>query len=166
MDLLRHASLIGALVTVGLMAGLYFAYSCSVMPGLRHADDRTFVTTMQTINDAIQNGWFFLVFLGALLFTGVSGLTQLGGGHRATLGWIAAGFVLYGLTIVTTGAVNVPLNNDLSHVGQPGGPTDLAAARAAFETTWVRWNLVRTASATAAFACLTWALVLHSRTRP
>jgi uncharacterized membrane protein len=34
--------------------------------------------------------------------------------------------------------------------------------RRAFESRWVRWNLVRTVSAVAAFACLTWAAAATS----
>ena len=65
-------------------------------------DDRTFISTMQSINDAILNGWFFLAFLGALLLTGLAGATQFGAGRHPALPWIIAAFVLYGLTIVTT----------------------------------------------------------------
>ncbi|MDT7600077.1 MAG: hypothetical protein QOK26_2154, partial [Pseudonocardiales bacterium] len=32
-----------ATVTTGLMAGMFFAFSFSVMPGMARADDRTFV---------------------------------------------------------------------------------------------------------------------------
>jgi len=165
MELLRNGSLIAATATVGLMAGIYYAYACSVMPGLRATDDRTFISTMQSINDAILNGWFFLVFIGALLMTGLAGAAQFGAGRHPALPWIIAAFVLYGLTIVTTGAVNVPLNDKLKAAGDPSQIPDLAAVRAHFETTWVRWNLVRTAGSVAAFGCLTWALVLQGRGR-
>ncbi|MEX5632489.1 DUF1772 domain-containing protein [Parafrankia sp. FMc2] len=163
MDLLRNSSLIAATVTAGLMAGLYYAYACSVMPGLRAADDRTFVASMQSINRAILNGWFFLIFIGTLLLTGLALAAQFGAGARPALPWIIAAFLLYGLTIVVTGAVNVPLNDELVAAGDPDRTVDLAAARARFEATWVRWNLVRTAASLAAFGCLTWALVLEGR---
>jgi hypothetical protein len=39
----------------------------------------------------------------------------------------------------------------------------LAAVRARFEATWVRWNAIRTVLNTTAFGCLTWALVLAGR---
>ncbi|WP_018636117.1 anthrone oxygenase family protein [Parafrankia elaeagni] len=160
MDLLRTSSLIAATVTAGLMSGLYYAYACSVMPGLRATDDRTFVTSMQSINRAILNGWFFLVFIGALLLTGLALAAQFGAGARPALPWIIAAFLLYGLTIVVTGAVNVPLNNELVAAGDLDRTADLTAARARFEATWARWNLVRTAGSLAAFGCLTWALLL------
>ncbi|OAA25481.1 putative integral membrane protein [Frankia sp. EI5c] len=165
MQPLRNGSLIAATVGVGLMAGIYFAFACSVMPGLRATDDRTFVAAMRSINTAILNGWFFLAFLGALALTGLAGAVQLGSGQRPALPWIVAAFVLYGLTILTTGAVNVPLNEGLAAAGEPGRAADLAAARDRFEATWVRWNLIRTAACVAAFGCLTWALLLQARGR-
>ena len=54
-----------AALTMGLLAGLFYAYSVSVMPGLGQADDRTLVDGMQQINDAIENPVFFVSFLGA-----------------------------------------------------------------------------------------------------
>ena len=41
---------------------------------------------------------------------------------------------------------------------------DLAAVRERFgEAKWIRWNIVRAVMSTAAFGCLTWALVLYGR---
>src|SRR6266540_3801200 len=82
MQWFRGASLVAAALTMGLMAGLFYAYACSVMLGLRRADDRTFVDGMQRINVAILNGWFFASFLGALLLTALAGVLHLGAGWR------------------------------------------------------------------------------------
>ncbi len=48
MTLLRTAVLAAATLATGLMAGLFFAYSCSV-PGLAATDDRSFVGTLALI---------------------------------------------------------------------------------------------------------------------
>src|SRR5689334_13053946 len=147
------ATLVAATITNGLMAGLFAAYSYAVMPGLGQADDRTFVEAMQQTNAAILNGWFGICFGGALLFAAAAAVLHLG---RPGLPWIVAGLVLYAAVLVITFRVNVPLNDRLA----AGGPTaDLAAARAAFESTWVRWNVVRAVCSTAAFGCLVGALV-------
>ena len=47
-----------AVLAVGLMAGFYYAYACSVMLGLAQTDDRTFVTAMQAINASVRNAAF------------------------------------------------------------------------------------------------------------
>jgi uncharacterized membrane protein len=156
----RGAVLLAATLTMGLSAGLFFAYSCSVMPGLAKADDRTFVETMQRINVAILNGWFMLVFVGAIVLTLLAVVLQFQGGDRKLLPWLIAAAVLYTVVLVVTGAVNVPLNDQLAAAGSLDGIPDLAAVRETFETTWVRWNTVRTVSATAGFGCLVAALVV------
>lgn len=155
MDTLRGAALIAATLTTGLVAGLFYSYACSVMPALRGADDRTFVITMQRVNIAIVNGWFLVSFLGAALFGVAAAVLHFG---RAGFGWVAAGAVLYLATIGITAAVNIPLNDALDAAGHPDRATDLAAVREHFETTWVRWNLVRALTSTAGFACLVLAL--------
>jgi uncharacterized membrane protein len=143
------ATLVAATITNGLMAGLFAAYSYAVMPGLGQADDRTFVEAMQQTNAAILNGWFGICFGGALLFAAAAAVLHLG---RPGLPWIVAGLVLYAAVLVITFRVNVPLNDRLA---------DPAAVRAAFEGTWVRWNIVRAVCSTAAFGSLVGALVVR-----
>ncbi|GGQ51019.1 membrane protein [Kitasatospora griseola] len=156
-------TLIGATLTAGLSAGLFYSYACSVMPGLAKVEDRAFVDTMQRINVAILNGWFMLSFVGALVLIVAAGILQWRGGNRTVLLWIGAAAVLHLAMFVITGAVNVPLNDKLAAAGAPDRLADPAAVRAAFEDVWVRWNVVRALAATAAFACLTWALALSGR---
>jgi uncharacterized membrane protein len=92
MTTLRTLSLVLAVITTGLMAGLFTAFSYSVMPGLARTDDRSFIGAMQGINAAILNGWFLLCFVGALAFALLAGVLHLGAGARRALPWIAAGW--------------------------------------------------------------------------
>ena len=151
------AALVAATITNGLMAGLFAAYSYAVMPGLGRTDDRTFVAAMQQTNAAILNGWFGICFAGSVVFAAVAVLLHLG---RPGLQWIVAGLVLYVVVLVITFRVNVPLNNALAATG-PVTAEGATAARAAFESTWVRWNVVRAVCSTAAFGCLVGALAVR-----
>ncbi|HEY6425279.1 MAG TPA: anthrone oxygenase family protein [Pseudonocardiaceae bacterium] len=164
LEVLRGATLVAATVTMGLLAGLFYAFAISVMPGLSRADDRTFVDAMQQINVAILNPWFFLSFLGAPVLTILAGALHLRVGGRAVLPWIAAALVLYGVVLVITIAFGIPLNNVLAEAGQPDRITDLAQVREHFQATWVRWIAARAVASTAALGCLAWALVLYGRT--
>ncbi len=56
-----------SVIAVGLMAGLFAAFSYAVMPGLRRTDDDTFVRAMRAINEAILNPVFGVIFAGALV---------------------------------------------------------------------------------------------------
>lgn len=154
MEALSDFSLFAALLTTGLMAGLYLAFSTAVLPGISRRDDDTFVSSMRAMNAAILNPLFLLVFLGPVPLGLVAAATRLGDGERAGLGWVLTGLGLYVLTLAITGVVNVPLNNRL-HVTEPS-----AAARALFERRWVRWNVVRTVVCTVSFAA--WAMALLS----
>lgn len=164
LELVRGVVLVVATVTMGLVAGLFYAYACSVMLGLRHTDDRTFIDVMQRINVAILNLWFVLSFVGAFLSTGLAVLLHVPGDGRPVLLPVTAALVLYLMVIAITRRVNIPLNNELGAAGLPERIIDPAMVRARFEGLWVRWNVVRTVVATAAFGCLCWALVLHGQT--
>lgn len=162
-ELFRGAMLVAATVTTGLVAGLFYGYACSVMLGLGRTDDRTFIGAMQWINVEILNGWFALVFLGAPVATALAVALHLSADGRPVLPWIVAALVLYGVVLVITFAVNVPLNDELAAAGKPGDIADPAAVRERFEATWVRWNLVRAVVSTAAFGCPAWALALYGQ---
>lgn len=163
MELARAVTLVAATVTTGLTAGLFYAYACSVMPGLRGTDDRTFVEVMQRINIAILNGWFLLGFVGALLFTVAALVVHLAGDGERALPAIIAALVCYVASLVVTRAINIPLNDALAAAGSPDRLADPSPARARFEATWVRWNVVRALLCTASLVCLCWALVLHGQ---
>lgn len=152
-----------ASLTVGLMAGLFFAFAVSVMPGLAKTDDRTFVATMQSVNRAIENGAFGAVFFGSFVFTGAAAMVELRMGRRAAARWALASFALYVVSIAITMGVNVPLNQRLEAAGAVESIPDLAAVRAAFEGPWVSAHTTRTVACALALACLARALWLHGR---
>ncbi|WP_415952102.1 DUF1772 domain-containing protein [Streptomyces sp. KLOTTS4A1] len=153
--------LIAALLANGLMAGVWFAYSTSVMSALRRADDRTFISVMQDINETIQNPAFFLALFGALVLPAV--LAWRVRQRRRLLGWVLAGLLLYVAVFAVTSGASVPLNDRLAAAGDPGRITDPSAVRAGFEDPWVTWNLVRCLLNVAAVVCLGRALVLLGR---
>jgi uncharacterized membrane protein len=154
MNTLRTLSLMAATLTTGLATGAFALYAHTIMPGLKTTDDRTFVAAFQSMDRAIINPWFMLTaFLGGLGVTLAGVALNVG---RDALPWAAVALGLYVVAVVITFAVNVPLNDALEAAGR----TDPHAAREAFETLWVRWNVVRTGLNVAAFGCLAWALRL------
>lgn len=159
----QAASLIVAILTTGLTAGLFFSFAVAVMPALAASSDRTYVEAMRKINIVIINPLFLSCFLGALFFGFLALVSHLPKDGRQALPWIIAGVVLYVVVLAVTAGANIPLNNELEKLGQAG---DVAAARQHFEKAWVAWNIVRTVANIAAFGCLAWALVLHGRGEP
>jgi uncharacterized membrane protein len=145
-------------VAVGLMAGFFYAYACSVMVGLDRVDDRTFIITMQWINATVRNAAFAPAFFGALLLT-IAAAAVAVLARRPSWGWILAAAALYAAAFLITMTLNVPLNEQLAAAGDPDRISDLAAVRAAFEGPWVRWNILRTALTTGSLIALAIALV-------
>jgi uncharacterized membrane protein len=164
MTLLRTTTLMGATLTMGLVAGVFLLFAHTIMPGLRQTGDRTFVAAFQQIDRAIINPWFMITaFGGALVLTLVAGIANRG---TPALPWITAAFGLYLAAVAITVTVNVPLNDTIKAAGDPAR-IDVAQVRAQFnEARWAAWNLVRVATSGPAFGLLAWALVLCGRANP
>lgn len=143
LETLRSPVLLAATVAAGLQAGTYYVWACGVMPGLAKTDDRTFTSSLNHMNVAIVNPVFMLSFLGAPALAVLAVVTTSGPART----WAIAGAALAVATVVVTGAGNIPLNDALAAGG----------SRADFETLWMRWNVVRTLTSTAALGCLAWA---------
>ena len=140
-------------VGCGLMAGLFFAFSTSVMPGLRLLAPAEGAAAMQQMNRAILNPLFLVVFLGTALICLLLAVGAPFSG-RAGTAWIVTGAVLYlvgsiGLTMV----VNVPMNNRLD-AADPAS-AEGAAIWADYLSRWTAWNHVRSLACVAATAALT-----------
>ncbi|MGW0883429.1 anthrone oxygenase family protein [Streptomyces sp. NPDC002671] len=157
---LQTGVLLTATLFTGLMAGLFAAFSYSVMPGLARSSDRTLVEAMQGINKAIINPVFMLPYMGSIPLIGLAVFLAWRGHGRSALPWLIAALVLYLVAFMVTGSVNVPLNNHLADAGDPDHIRNLAAVRADFEHKWVTWNIVRALLHSAAFACLAWSLFM------
>ncbi|MFB8001721.1 DUF1772 domain-containing protein [Nocardia sp. NPDC056000] len=155
---LRMAALVAATLSTGVIAGLFYGYANSVMPALGQTDDRVIIDVMQRINVIIVNPLFMLAFMGTVGFTVLAAALHLGKDSRTTLLWIGIALVLNVIAFAVTSGLNVPLNNQLAAAGDPAQIGDLAAVRAQFETSWVRWNIVRAVLHTLAFAVLIGAL--------
>ncbi|OIJ92367.1 DUF1772 domain-containing protein [Streptomyces colonosanans] len=155
--------LIVSTVAVGLMAGLFFAFNVSVMPGLNHTDERTFATAMQNFNSEIDgNGLFGLVFTGALLAAGAATVIEYRRGRRAVALWAGLATVLYLVVLLVTFTVNIPLNNELADLGNPAKAHDFSVIDK-FKTTWESTNILRTLLNTAALGCMAQAVRLNGR---
>jgi uncharacterized membrane protein len=153
----------GAVVTVGLLAGLFYSYACSVMPGLHGAADRTVVDAMQHINRSIENPAFFATFMGGPALAIWAYVSERKRGTPETARWVLGGAVLAGVCLAVTFAFNIPLNDKLDKAGDPATIANIAKVRDDFETPWVIWNIVRTAAVVGALGCLARALQMRRK---
>lgn len=134
-------------VATALIAGLFYAYSCSVNPGLGKLSDEGYLLAMQSINRAILNPVFFASFMGTLLLLPVSTWLQYRSGGASTAFYILfATTIIYGLgTFGVTITGNVPLNEALDKFNvKSASIEEIARQRQLFEIPWNRLNNIRT----------------------
>ena len=144
---LAEVSLVAATVFTSLMAGIFFAFTVSVMPGLGRLSDAGFLNAMQSINREIQNPVFFLVFFGVLLLLPFSVYLHYHADRSVFLLLIAATGVYFLGTFGVTVLGNVPLNNQLDSFDLARATPDaMQSFRAHFEGKWNMLNNVRTVS--------------------
>ncbi|GAB2861507.1 anthrone oxygenase family protein [Lentzea nigeriaca] len=109
----------------GLMAGLFFAFSAAVMPGLADLPSERARDAMRRINVRIQNPVFLLVFAGNVILCGI----------EVFEGRIAGGLLYLVGSFLLTMFVNVPMNNRLERTDDAYWPEYLRK--------WTIWNHVR-----------------------
>ena len=137
-----------ALISTGLVAGLFFGWEVAVIPGLKRVDDRTYLLTMQHINQAIVNPVFLLPFLATPALLAAAYLLNDGAGNWLRL----AAAVLYGIAVLgVTMTRNVPLNNELDRPDPASSAEVIGSARQAYEGRWNRWNRLRSLAALGSF---------------
>ncbi|MFJ1642123.1 DUF1772 domain-containing protein [Streptomyces sp. NPDC088256] len=158
--------LVMSVIAVGLMAGLFFAFDVSVMPGLARTGDRVYAEAMQNFNQVIDgSGLFALIFLGALAVTVAVAVVEYRGGRRRVALWAGGAAALYAVALLVTFFVNIPLNNELAAIGDPANAGDLSVV-GRFKGLWETTNIMRTLLCTAALGCLAHCLKLYGRSTP
>ena len=147
--------LVATVLLSGLMAGLFYAYSCSVNPGLKMLTDREYIRAMQAINQAILNPLFFLAFLGLIVVFSVT-CFQLYGSQKIAFYWMIAAMLIYVIGVFgTTMFFNVPLNDQLANFSvSTTKPEEISAMRQHFEAPWNAFHSFRTVASVVSF-CLT-----------
>lgn len=143
--------LFAAIFLTGLSAGLFYAWQVSVIPGTQRISDSSYLETMQSINRAILNPAFFLIFFGCLLALGAATALHY---QRGTSFWLLlTAFLIYLIgTFGVTAFGNVPLNDQLEVLNL----TELDAAksgafRQTYERSWNWFHLIRTGCSVLAF---------------
>jgi uncharacterized membrane protein len=144
--------LVLTVATTALMAGLFYAFSCSVNLGLARLPNAEYVAAMQSINRAIQNPIFFVVFFGAPMKLTLSVFLHFGQPLPTRFWLLLVATIIYLIgTFGVTVFGNVPLNKSLDRFDlQTASETEIAVQRTIFEGRWNNLNTIRTVSSTLA----------------
>lgn len=146
-----------AIVGCGLMSGLFFVFSVSVMGALAMLPAAEGIRAMQSINRTILNRVFLSTFFGTtvvcLVVIAISVWLRQPG-----WGWATAGAVCYLLGgFLVTAACNVPLNNQLDPLSATAPESEPQWKR--YLHRWTRWNHLRTLASTTAVILLSISLL-------
>ena len=149
---IKSIVLYGAVVLTGLSAGFFYAWSVSVIAGTKKVTVNTYLETMQSINRAILNPAFFLIFFGSILLL-IIGSALLFNTNMTTFWLMLTSSVVYLIgTVGVTGLGNVPLNNQLEALNLNGMSSQkLTEFRNYYEKNWNRLHLIRTVFSVIAF---------------
>jgi uncharacterized membrane protein len=145
--------LFAAVIITGLSAGFFYAWEVSVIQGNKLVSDKTYVETMQSINRAIINPAFLLIFIGAALLLPVSSYMQFKSGANLSFWFMLSASVIYivGTFGVTMGG-NVPMNDALDAINIQGlSAEDLRTFRTSYEGRWNQLHTIRTMFAVISF---------------
>lgn len=137
-------------ILIGLMAGLFFAYSVSVVLALETLSASTYTRVMQSINEKILNAVFGIAFGGAIVVPVVGTLVVFAGGHWTTTygqSFLVASLVYLVGTAGVTMRVHIPMNDSIETWSVESPPDDWRTVR----SRWAQWNHARTAAAVVSF---------------
>jgi len=155
----RRTFLLLGLLASALIAGFFYTYSISVMPGLDAADPVAAVRAMQGINATVRTAVFAFAFFGSLLFPVLAALFVR---RRAVLVPLTAAILIYGAgAIAVTLLVNVPMNAALAAV-QPSVDTAAGVWRD-YADPWTWWNHARAIASVVSFGLVAAAVVQEWR---
>lgn len=154
--LIRTVLLAAAILSSGLLAGVFFAFSCAINPAMRRVGDEVYVRSVRAVNTAIVNGWFLSIFVGTPLLAIAAAIVAPAGAAKI---WAIAGLACAIVAFVVTAAINVPLNNRLD-AASTRTANEYADARGSFERRWNSAHYVRTVASIAAAVSLTVALIV------
>ena len=153
MDILMTSLLWFSIISVGIMAGVYFTFSFFAMRAFAELGDEAGARAMQSINRVIvQSAFLPLFFASTLACAALAVLGLMGfGGDTSLLMAAGGGVYVVGMFVVTV-AGNVPLNNRLD-AADPATPEG-AQVWHTYLARWTPLNHVRTVSCTLAMVLL------------
>ncbi len=138
----------------GLIAGVFFAFSTSVMSALGNLPAPHGIGAMQAINIVILNPIFLGVFIGTAIACVAAAIGCFLQWDSPGVYFVLSGAALYlGGSFLVTMRFNVPRNNALDRLNPAAA--DSAAVWLDYLRTWTAWNHVRTVASLAAAVAFT-----------
>lgn len=147
-----------AILSCGLMAGVFFAFSTFVMKGLSSLPASEAIAAMQFINASVSHSLFGVAFIVTPVICVLTTIFALWQWDKPASIYILIGGMIYLIgSLLVTIVFNIP-QNELLALAVPNDANSASIWRN-FLDSWMFWNHVRAAAALAATAMFTIALI-------
>jgi len=146
------------IITGGILSGLFFVFSNTIMKSLYTIEPEVGIKAMQQINSTIINPLFMIMFMGTPLLSLYLVIVAWTGTFGTAGYWLIPGGLIHLLgSFLVTIVGNVPLNNTLAVVN----PLSLKGNRVwlEYKQKWVPLNHVRTVASVLSTMCFAIALL-------
>ena len=159
MLLLRILAML-SLLMIGLIAGLFYAWVCTVMWGLDSIDPRIALQAMGAMNLSVQNAVFFpTFFLTPLVLLATAFIAWRGQMMRCAMLFTLAAVIYVVGAQMPTALVSVPMNRAMEALPVPQDIATAADIWRDYSARWQWWNTLRTIGSSMALLLTGWALL-------
>lgn len=157
--------LVLAILSTGLMAGIFFTWTNAVTPGIGKLSDMGYLRALQSMNRVILNTSFRIVFIGAVIAVALVPLFYYQTSPNYIFWTFIAVFIIYWIGVfAVTFLGNIPLNRMLDNTNLETISIENAKTlRMAIETKWNNLNLIRTITSTISFLLLILSLLFINK---
>ena len=145
-----------AILSTGLMAGIFFTWSNAVKPGIGKLSDLEYLRALQSMNRVILNKAFIGIFLGAVIAVALVPIFHFKLSPDNIFWILILALVTYWIGVFgITVFGNIPLNEILDKINLESiALEEIKALRTSTEVKWNNLNLIRSISSGITFALL------------
>ena len=151
-----------AMISTGLMTGIFFTWSNAVTPGIGKLDDKGYLSSLQAMNRVILNPLFYVAFFSPVITILMSIFIAYNSANIVIFQLLVLSSLLYfcGVILVTIMG-NIPINNALHRFNiVTASSNNSFQFRDKIEHKWNRFNLIRSVTSFISFVVLSFCCFL------
>jgi uncharacterized membrane protein len=154
--------LASALLLTGLMTGIFFTWSNAVKPGIGKLSDLEYLRALKSMNRAILNNTFKIIFLGAIISVGLLPVFYFNLYSQNVFWLFLFALIIYSIGVFGVTLIgNIPLNELLDKTKLESiSLEEIKSLRRTIEIRWNNLNLIRCISSAITFLILVYSTQL------
>jgi uncharacterized membrane protein len=154
--------LASALLLIGLMTGIFFTWSNAVKPGIGKLSDLEYLRALKSMNRAILNNTFKIIFLGAIISVGLLPVFYFNLYSQNVFWLFLFALIIYSIGVFGVTLIgNIPLNELLDKTKLESiSLEEIKSLRRTIEIRWNNLNLIRCISSAITFLLLVYSTQL------